>query len=52
LVKEFSSYYNDYPVLREENVEIRNFRVALIAKIGVVVKMSMGLLGIDMVERM
>lgn len=52
LVKEFSSYYNDYPVLREENAEIRNFRVALIGKIGTVVKMSMGLLGIDMVERM
>ena len=52
LVKEFSSYYNDYPVLREENAEIRNFRVALIGKIGEVVKMSMGLLGVDMVERM
>jgi arginyl-tRNA synthetase len=52
LVKEFSSYYNDYPVLREENTEIRNFRVALIGKIGEVVKMSMGLLGVDMVERM
>ena len=52
LVKEFSSYYNDYPVLREENAEIRSFRVALIAKIGRVVQMSMGLLGIDMVERM
>lgn len=52
LVKEFSSYYNDTPILREENADVKQFRVALIVKIGDVVKDAMKLLGIEMVERM
>lgn len=52
LVKEFNSFYHDYPILREENEGLRSFRVTLSSKVGRVVEQGMGLLGISMVERM
>lgn len=52
LVKTFNSFYQSNPILREENEMLKNFRVALSAKTGEVVKASMALLGIEMPERM
>ena len=52
LVKEFNQFYHDYSILKEENADLRNFRLALSETIGKVVKTGMGLLGIEVPERM
>jgi arginyl-tRNA synthetase len=51
-VKEYSSFYQSNPVLKEANEERRNFRLALSKKTGDVLKDGMELLGIEMPERM
>ena len=52
LVKEFNQFYHDYSILKEENPDLRNFRLALSETIGKVIKTGMGLLGIEVPERM
>ena len=52
LVKEFNQFYHDYTILKEENADLRNFRLALSETIGNVIKTGMGLLGIEVPERM
>ena len=52
LVKEFNQFYHDYTILKEENADLRNFRLALSETIGKVIKTGMGLLGIEVPERM
>ena len=52
LVKEYNQFYHDFSILREEDEGKRVFRVALSAAVGQVVKNGMGLLGIEVPERM
>ncbi|MCC6599271.1 MAG: arginine--tRNA ligase, partial [Crocinitomicaceae bacterium] len=52
LVKDFNSFYQNVPILREENIDLRNFRIALCDKVGSLVQAGMRLLGIEMPERM
>lgn len=52
LAKEYSQYYNDTPILKEEHKELVNFRLQLSETVGVVIKDAMGLLGINVPERM
>lgn len=52
LVKEYNQFYHDFSILREENEAIKIFRLALSATVGNVVKRGMGLLGIEVPERM
>jgi arginyl-tRNA synthetase len=52
LAKEFSQYYHDTPVLKEENKAIMNFRLQLSKTIGDAINSSMKLLGIEVPERM
>ena len=52
LVKEYNQFYHDFSVLREEDEKKRLFRIALSAAVGQVVKNGMGLLGIEVPERM
>ena len=52
LAKEYSQYYHDTPILKEENKEVLNFRLQLSNTIGIIIKTSMALLGIDVPERM
>lgn len=52
LVKEFNQFYHDFSVLHEENERLRLFRVVLTANVGKVVRLGMGLLGIEVPERM
>ncbi len=52
LVKQFNSFYHDFSILKEENEEIRAFRLLLSKSIAKVVKSGMGLLGIEVPERM
>ena len=52
LVKEYNQFYHDYSILREENEALKRFRLALSETIARVVKTGMGLLGIEVPERM
>lgn len=52
LVKEFNQFYHEHSILGEENAGIRNFRLVLASCVGSIVKSGMGLLGIEMPDRM
>ena len=52
LVKEYNQFYHDYSILREENEALKVFRLVLTANVAKVVKSGMGLLGIEVPERM
>ena len=52
LVKEYNQFYHDFSILREENEDVKLFRVDLSANIAKVVRLGMGLLGIEVPDRM
>jgi arginyl-tRNA synthetase len=52
LAKEYNQFYHDYPILKEIDASLRNFRIMLSAMTGRVIKTGMGLLGIDVPDRM
>ena len=52
LVKEYNQFYHDFSILREENEALKIFRLALSQNVGKIVKEAMGLLGIEVPERM
>ena len=47
-----ANYVYDYSILREENAEVRAFRLMLSANVAKVIKTGMGLLGIEVPDRM
>jgi arginyl-tRNA synthetase len=52
LVKEYNQFYHDFTILKEENADLKQFRLVLSETIASVVKSGMNLLGIDVPERM
>ena len=52
LASEYNRFYHDFSVLREEDEQKRTFRIALSETVGQVIKNGMGLLGIEVPERM
>ena len=52
LTKEFNQFYHDFSIMREENEAQRNFRLLLSKNVAKVVREGMGILGIEMPERM
>ena len=52
LAKEFNQFYHDFSILKEENEALRNFRLLLAKQCGEAIKNAMGMLGIEMPERM
>lgn len=52
VAKTFNQFYDACPVLKEENETLRNFRLALSYSVARTIKSAMGLLGIEMPERM
>ena len=52
LVKEYNQFYHDFSILGEDNADKRNFRLVLSANVAKVVRLGMGILGIEMPERM
>ncbi len=52
LAKNFNKYYHEIPILKEEDKNIKLFRLKLSNQVSLVVKSAMGLLGIDVPERM
>lgn len=52
LVKQYNSFYHDFSILKEENEQMKQFRLLLSKKVAGVIKTGMGLLGIEVPERM
>lgn len=52
LVKEYNQFYHDFSILREEDNNKKLLRIVLSAAVSQVIKDGMGLLGIEMPERM
>jgi len=52
LAADFSAFYHDHKVLREENEAARNFRLSLSVAVGNVIRNGLYLLGIDAPNRM
>lgn len=52
LVKEYNQFYHDFSVLKEENQNKKIVRLALSEAVGKVVRNGLGLLGIEVPERM
>ncbi len=52
LVKEYNQFYHDFSILREEDNDKKLLRLVLSAAVSQVIKNGMGLLGIEMPERM
>ena len=52
LAQEFNSFYHDYSILNETDEQKKNLRLLLSAEVAKVLKHAMGLLGIEMPERM
>ena len=52
LAKEFNQYYHETPILKEENPALLRYRLVLISIIASTLRTAMGLLGIELPERM
>jgi len=52
LTKLYNQFYHDYSVLGEQNVAVRNLRLELSESVAQIIKNGMGLLGIEVPERM
>jgi arginyl-tRNA synthetase len=52
LAKEYNQFYHDYPILKEENSALRDFRLVLSKNVASTIKKGMSLFGIDVPERM
>ena len=52
LVKEYNSFYQSVPILPEQDMDLKKFRVQLSQKVGDTIKSAFSLLGIEVPERM
>ena len=52
LVKEYNQFYHDFNILHEENEDVRTFRLMLSMNVSKIIREGMGLLGIEVPERM
>jgi arginyl-tRNA synthetase len=52
LVKEYNGFYQEIPILKEENTKLVNLRLVLSEFTAIVIKSAMHLLGIDVPEKM
>jgi len=52
VAKEYNQFYHDFQIIREENTEIRGFRLMVSVLTATVLKNGLSLLGIEVPERM
>ena len=52
LAKEFNQYYHDTPILKENSVQLLKYRLELISVLARTLRSSMGVLGIELPDRM
>ncbi len=50
--REFNQFYHDFPILKEPDNDLRNLRIILSETTGNILHSAMGLLGIEMPDRM
>ncbi|KAA6318610.1 Arginine--tRNA ligase [termite gut metagenome] len=52
LVKEYNQFYHDYSILQEKNEAIKILRIILSANVAKIIRSGMGLLGIEVPDKM
>ena len=52
LAKEFNQFYHDFSIMHEPSRELKLFRLVLAQNVGKILKLGMGLLGIELPDRM
>lgn len=52
LAKDFNQFYHDHSILKEEDTNVRNFRLMLSKKVSQVLESGLALMGIEVPERM
>jgi arginyl-tRNA synthetase len=52
LAKEYNQFYHDFPILKEENHDIRSLRLLISKEVASIIRLSFWLLGIDVPDRM
>ena len=52
VARSYNRFYREVPILKEADLTKKSFRLALTAKTGVTIKTTLGLLGIEVPERM
>lgn len=52
LSKEFNQFYHDFSIMHEPSLNLKMFRLTLASNVGKVIRTGMGLLGIEVPERM
>lgn len=52
LAKEYNQFYHDFTILREENSQLRDFRLLLSRNVALTIKKGLALFGIDVPDRM
>jgi arginyl-tRNA synthetase len=52
LAKEYNQFYHDYAILKEDDQALKEMRLALSHWVSITIKNGMGILGIDVPERM
>jgi len=52
LVKNYNSFYQSLSIIKEDDENVKAFRIALSYKVGTVIKIAMQLLGVNVPERM
>ena len=52
LVKEYNQFYHDHSILKEDDANLKSFRLMLSQEVGKIVKSGMSLLGIEVPDRM
>ena len=52
LAKEYNRFYQEIPIIKEENAQVRALRLKISEKCAEIIKSGMKLLGIDVPERM
>jgi arginyl-tRNA synthetase len=52
LAKAFNTFYQNFPVLNEENETLKNARLMIVLNIGKIIRLATSLLGIQVPDRM
>jgi arginyl-tRNA synthetase len=52
LTREYNQFYHDYSILKEADIRVRDMRLVMSVLVSSVIKKSMGLMGIEVPERM
>ncbi|NDW10857.1 arginine--tRNA ligase [Dysgonomonas sp. 520] len=52
LVKEYNQFYHDFSILKEENEQLKEFRLVLSTNVAKIIRQGMSLLGIEVPDRM